>query len=469
MKQILSVLLFFIFISVSVFGQSNNSTESDTNPAEDNEKKVEDTDYDKQLREERLNILNWGTSEDVKDLILKLIGEKDSSYNSDIVNLLDSSIADGVVDAVFKYLKEFKLTDAVDYGLDVLKYFDEYPDATVRLVLEYYKVIADTTKFPTDLAEILWYLIEGSKTPLIIQSLSLLQETEKSEYSDKLMELYNKDYTDIKLKPYILRTAAFFQYPEALEEIKKILKDENSDKSLRWEACKSIAEYKEQTGIEKTVADLLKDSDPYLRMYAYETLYKISNNTEKYFKNSFRDSFWKIRQSAVRAAGEQQFEQYVDVLKYIADNDREGVIKKDALFSLGKIGGSSSIEFLKNILYSRAKSPEIRKIAAEALDISGADNFYGKLVTIFDEKLKDNLKKSLLAKISDLYNDNDYNPDLQIFYQKCINSKEFVLKVNALRWILHTGTIFNEELIREWAEKEKKNLVGRLSRKILNL
>ncbi|MBN2651388.1 MAG: HEAT repeat domain-containing protein [Spirochaetales bacterium] len=426
-------------------------------------------DAEAKIRNERLAIFEWGTPDDVKELINRLIGEEDDSYVEQVIALLDAPFVSNVIEEIFGYLKKFKSPAAFDNAVEILKFFDEYPDNTVKLAISYLDTIADQLEFDDEFAEILWMIVETDHVNTIILTLALIKKTNLSQFSDKLLKLYKQSQTDSRLKPRILSVLAYFKHPEAFDEIKNILSDSNEDKSLRWEACRSAVYYVGNADLEKILAGLLDDNDAYLRMYAYEALFSVATDPEKYFKNSFRDNFWKIRQTAIRVAGEKKLVEYVGVLKYLAENDKEQVIKKNAIEALGRIGGEEAEDFLVALLFNTRKSPDLRISAIEALDLAKSKSYYHRLTSIFDEKMQDKQKYALLGKIADICRYHDYDLDLEIFFKKCIESNNFVLKVSALRWILHTKVVFSKDLIKSWSEKEKKNLVGRLSLQIIQL
>lgn len=448
MKKFILILLIFSF------GQVFSNTEKNA---------------EQELKNERINIFQWGTAEDVRDLITKLISEEDSDYVENVIELLDSPFADSIIEVVFKYLQEFKSPQAFDNAIEILKYFDEYSENTVKLAISYISSISEQVKIDDEFVDILWMIIEVEQINPMILILDLIKKLEINELNDKLYDLYLKNQTDIILKPHILSVLAHFSHPQALGEIIKIIEDKDGDKSLRWEACRSAANYKNNVDVEKILANTLNDADPYVRMYAYESLFVITDNNQKYYNNSFRDSFWKIREIAIISAGKQKLSNYVPVLKYLAENDKEQTIKRSAINSLGQIANKEALDFLKETLYSTRKSTEIRIAAVEALDISKANNFYKDLNKIFEEKLQENQKNALLSKIADLCRSHDYSVDLEIFYMKCMESTNFVLKVSALRWMLHTKVVFSKDTVKTWSEKEKNNLVGRLSLEVLNL
>jgi HEAT repeat protein len=105
---------------------------------------------------------------------------------------------------------------------------------------------------------------------------------------------------------------------------------------------------------------------------------------------AFRDTYYRTRQGAARAAGKRKLVEAIPYLVYRAEHDEVLAVKEDAIRALGEIGTDETISAMDTLFSSQKTSDRIRILCAEILVREKPDDFIRKVSAEMDDAKKRN-------------------------------------------------------------------------------
>jgi hypothetical protein len=162
---------------------------------------------------------------------------------------------------------------------------------------------------------------------------------------------------------------------------------ENNDERipLRIAALEALAKIGDPAGLDAVLLGV-SSQDPNVRAAAVGALGPFEGpEVTAVILEAFRDSFYRTRIGAARAAGERKLEIAVSYLAYRVERDEVAQVKDAAIRALGAIGTRAAEQALASFFEERKNSDRIRILASEMLIRDYADNYAAKLVAELDD------------------------------------------------------------------------------------
>jgi HEAT repeat protein len=153
----------------------------------------------------------------------------------------------------------------------------------------------------------------------------------------------------------------------AAEHLIEVLSNPDTKPGRKILCIEALGKIGSQKALEPLL-EALRESDANVRDYALSAVasYK-GKKVESVILNGFRDSFYKVRITAAKAAGEKRLDEATPFLKYRIERDEVAAVKDEAVRALGAIGSREAIDILAD-LFADKKTPEKVQIgAAQAL------------------------------------------------------------------------------------------------------
>lgn len=410
------LILIFLFLSFFIFAE---------------EEKDSIKEEIKSLKEERLDTIQYGINTQVIDLIKELETEKNFDFNDDLLKLLYSSTNSHLDQSVITLFEKSEDDSAVEY---ILTQLEEDFNLRDNIKVSYINYIS---KYQTrDISEYLLTLIDEESNAISIASIKALGFSELSNIKTVLIEYLEDSSFDTLRKPSLIESLGKLKSIEALEILTDIATDIYSDdKSLRWKSVVALGEIGSPESL-PVLKSLFSDEDPNLRNYTITALKHFKSvEVKELLIQGLRDSFWKVRINAAESLGELEIKDAVPILIYKIEKDPDiRNVRSASLHALGKIGGNTAFDFIRELYINERTDTGLRSIAIGIL----AENDLSKSLKIIKTLMEDEWEKDnpvmldYTCKILSTTKDSS----LKELYIKMLSyEKTLNLKIYALRGI----------------------------------
>jgi hypothetical protein len=162
---------------------------------------------------------------------------------------------------------------------------------------------------------------------------------------------------------------------------------ENEDERvpLRMVALGALAKIADPEGL-SAIISAASSRDPNVRSSAVAALGPYSgDNADATIIDAFRDSYYRTRIAAAKAAGERKLAAAVPFLRFRSETDDVPTVRDEAIKALGQIGGSDAGTILNDLFKERRNSDRVRINAAEMLLTHSNDDFVNAVIAEMDE------------------------------------------------------------------------------------
>lgn len=414
------------------------------------------------LEEQRKLTIKYGIDSQILELISQLKEQKNEDYlpeleelftttsntniKASVVGLFDALENDGIVDKAFEQLKNYDDLES-DFVLDLIHYIDEYQTDSISAVL--------------------FEMLDDPRTEVASAALKALGISEREQYAQKLLELYEDQLFRDALKAPLITALGELGDPEAVEMLDRIVSDQDQSKSLRWRACLALGKIGGDKAFE-SVSQLLNDDDPILRSYAVSALgYFDQSGTVDILIDALRDGMWRVRVQAAEALGRRQATEALDILKYKAEYDPDiRNVRLTAVRAIGKLESREGYNFLRE-LYSSQKTPAgLRTASIEILVEEDLNNSLDVINEVFEEEWgKD--KSSILDYTCKMLSTKESNR-LAPLYKKMLNHPSHInLLYYGLRGVRLNKVGSLKAEVEDLTSKEVSRGVQSLAKKVL--
>jgi len=372
---LLGMLLLLILVVQPLAAQETSKAEEGATKEAEEEEEIS-------LEEQRKLTIKYGIDSQILELISQLENQKNEDYlpeleelfsttsntniKASIVGLFDSLENDSIVDKAFEQLKAYDDLEA-DFVLVLIHYIDNYQTDSIT--------------------DVLFEMLDDPRTEVASAALKAIGESEREQYAQKLLELYEDQLFRDALKAPLITALGDLGDSKAFDMLDRIVSDEDQSKSLRWRACLALGKIGGEKAFE-SVSQLLNDDDPILRSYAVSALgYFDQSGTVDILIDALRDGMWRVRVQAAEALGRRQADEALDILKYKAEYDPDiRNVRLTAVRAIGKLDNSEGYNFLRE-LYNSQKTPAgLRTAAIKILVEEDLKNSLDVINEVFEEE-----------------------------------------------------------------------------------
>jgi HEAT repeat protein len=370
MKYILLFVLLF-FPGFGVFSQS--APASDPAPG-------------KSLEVQQVETLRYGTENEIAALIQTLKNEKAFYLDNELAILVQSTKNRIILSGVFIFFGDRGKEGLEERAIRAVKERDDEAAETVLAALDYLgKVKARDAIGP------LRDVIDREEQRFMGNAIRALGLAGKSpvETADNtaeyLMDFYINRNPGDDSRREIVAALGELGSREGISFLAEIAVSDDERLSLRMTALDSLAKIGAPEGLQPVLTALVSP-DPNVRSSAIAALGPFSGpGVEAAILEAFRDSYYRTRISAAKAAGERKLIEAIPYLRYRAEKDEVPAVKDEAVRALGAIGNGETALILADLFMERKNSDRIRLLSAEMLIRNDADEYAGKVILELDE------------------------------------------------------------------------------------
>jgi HEAT repeat protein len=349
-------------------------------------------------------ILLYGTDSEISALIQTLKKNKADYLDDELAALVRSTKNPQIKSAVISFFSEREKSGLENEAIYLIENRDDIESAQVLAAIDYLaRIRYENAQQP------LRALLEADEDSYRTLAVKALGRTTGDASADGaalyLINYYNtKTLNDDAQRELVLalgETHSKKASPFLIE-----LVNENVRPGLTLAALGALEMIKDEAALD-TIAAQLESKDPNIRAAAVGALGGFSGAAaEQTIIDAFRDSYYKTRLAAVKAAAEKKSADAVPYLKFRAENDEVQAVKEEALRALGAIGAAGNgkaADALETIFDDKKTSDRNRILAAEMLAGIDGEKYAGKIIQKIDEAKRTNQKlvyNGLVAAVS---------------------------------------------------------------------
>ena len=452
---LLGMLLLLTLVVQPLAGQETSKAEEGATKEAEEEEEIS-------LEEQRKLTIKYGIDSQILELISQLKDQKNEDYLPELENLFSTTSNTNIKASIIGLFDALENEGIVDKAFEQLK---EYDDLELDFVLVLIHYIDD---YQTDsMTDMLFEMLDDPRTEVASAALKAIGISEREQYAQKLLELYEDQLFRDELKAPLITALGELGDPQAFEMLDRIVSDEDQSKSLRWRACLALGKIGGDKAFE-SVSQLLNDDDPILRSYAVSALgYFEQSGTVDILIDALRDGMWRVRVQAAEALGRRQATEALDILKYKAEYDPDiRNVRLTAVRAIGKLDSPEGYSFLRE-LYSSQKTPAgLRKASIEILVEEDLKDSLDVINEIFEEEWgKD--KSSILDYTCKMLSTKESNR-LAPLYKKMLNHPSHInLLYYGLRGVRLNKVGSLKAEVEDLTSKEISRGVQSLAKKVL--
>ena len=356
MKPFILALFFGVVIALTVSPQEEPETggAESTPPPED------------PLKVQR-EILSFGITSEVVELLESLETNRDSRLASDVAALLDGEVPVDIQVAAFEYFNTIESPEATDRASDLLLHSEELPDRLVLTALRYLRNPESDYSAGDEAVEALKTLSRSSDPEISRQALRLLGQSESDGALEFLIEVAGALEEDQPRREAAILGLGDIARSEASEVLTTILTDRAEEDSLRWYAADSLGKIGDPASVE-VLQDQLSEANTWFRAYLISALGRYEGRVEDdVFLRALRDDFWRVRVSALETLGSRRSRNALNAITYRARRDPVDDVRTAAFQALGAMQTNDARRFLSEYAAGSGNPAVHRGTAARVL------------------------------------------------------------------------------------------------------
>jgi HEAT repeat protein len=367
-----------------------------------------------EIEQARFDTLNYGTENEVIELIKMLKSENDESMDDELIKVLSATKNTTILTEVFTFFGGNEKNGLEERALAIIENRDDEANQAVTAAINYLGNVKASNS-----VDALMDVLDSEEERYMGPAFKALgksgagDEEDAAFVSEYLIDYYENNDTSDNNRNEIITALGELGVSNSLDFLIEIANNDDERVTRRIAAVTALSKIADPLGLETIIA-CVSSSDPNLRSTAVGALGPFSGEeAENAIIEAFRDSFWRTRLAASQAAGTRKQVTAIPFLKFRAEKDEVPQVKDEAIKALGNIGGDECFDILSKLFLERKNSDRVRIAAGEQLITNQADSYAEKFIIELDEAktknqtaLYNGLSKIIAAaetsKVSDL-------------------------------------------------------------------
>jgi HEAT repeat protein len=340
----------------------------------------------KTLEEQRLDIIRFGTENEIVSLIQTLKSENIDYLDDALIVMVQNTVNRNILSGVFSFFTERTKGGLEDRALRALENWDIEATDTVLGAIDYLgKLKVEAAIFPL---RGLLDIEERRFMNVVFRSLGRIGggiPNEAEEIAEYLIDYYTSRNPGEENRRDIIVALGETHSPKGIEFLSEIAENNDERVPLRIAAMEALSKIGDPAGLDAVLSGA-SSQDPNVRAAAVSALGPFEGSeVNAVILEAFRDSFYRTRIGAAQAAGIRKMKIAVSYLAYRAERDEVPQVKDEAIRALGAIGTKEAETVLSSFFTERKNPDRIRILAAEMLIRDHAEDYAEKLVVELDD------------------------------------------------------------------------------------
>ena len=419
----------------------------------------EDTDSLAKQDAKRRETIKYGTDAELISLITALENEKNATMDGDLLNALNGSTGTKFIDAIFAYLTRGKKKGGEDKALRLLENRDKESNSNIDSSIQYLACVKEKKAGVYFTA-----ILDSEDSRFSNAAARALGACGGEEDADFLIKFVKERNPSDALNGDIIYALGELKSNHATGFLTDILMNAEAKAFKKILAIEALGKIKDTAAIEQLLSSQ-KDADANVRAYATASLASFSDEKSgQAIIECFRDSFYKVRIAAAKAAAERKLDAAIPFLKYRAEHDEVAAVKEESISALGAIGSTQALEILGAFFSDKNTADRLRIAAAKAMMEREPDLNASNLIAAIDQARADK-KMQLYHGLSKIVSSTK-SSKLEEYARILLASTDLSDKIYGIDLFIANGYESLKELIRP-LEKDANASIARKARQAL--
>ena len=395
--------------------------------------------------------LLYGIDSQVLDTIKTIKSSKDTSFTSELAQVLSAQRSAALQAAVLDLFKDQKLRDGEESAKAILSAWQDTKDTLLIPAIQYLAAIGSP-----GLAPVLQPMAGSDNNAVAAAAIQALGTTgDKAAASFLVEKLKSADFADT-LKNEVVLALGALKDPVAEDALLSIAGNTDQEKVRRMYAADALGKIHDPRAL-PVLRTMFAENDALIRLYAASALSQFGlDEVFPSLLQGLRDENPKVRQQSAKALarplGPSQADAATPILAYKAEYDPEAIVRSAAIEALGAGGGDAAMKTLLKI-YSEAGHPvDSREAALGILSskwLSGSLDAIRAVIsaewTSFDPRTLQSTAKVLSGVRSG---------DLRDIYVRFLDSRDAIVRSYGVRGIGANGFSDLKDRVKKMSEQD---------------
>lgn len=414
--------------------------------------------------------INYGTDNEIADLIKKLRADGADYLDDDMIQLAGKTKNQNIITAIFSFFNEREKSGLEKTALDILSERENETPQKINAALDYMGTVKDKEAVP-----VIMEIIKQDDSRLHNAAIKAIGKIRRSETEEPETEGGGtSDITEILLDYYNnrnpggdTREAIIFALGgsgDALPFLIEIINGEDQSIPIRMAALGAAGRIKNDEAMDVILASVVS-ADPNIRFASVEALGNFSGErVDAAILEGFRDTYFKTRLAAARSAKTRRLKDAIPYLRYRIEKDEAAAVREESVLALGAMGDAESDTLLLELMGNGKMNDGLRSRCAEMLIKNNADEYSEKIIAVLDDakaKKLTNLYNGILKALSIAKTNKIENLTARLFASKDVGEKFYALDMTANNGF----TAFRDEV--EKLTKEKNTSLSERAKRTL--
>ncbi|MDR2660096.1 MAG: HEAT repeat domain-containing protein [Spirochaetaceae bacterium] len=415
-------------------------------------------------------VINYGTDNEIAALVKKLRDDGIDYMDDDLIRLASKTKNQNIIMGIFSFFGERLRVGLEELALEIAAERENETPIKVTAALDYLGSVKEKKAIPV-LTEII-SSGDARYAGVSIRTLGKVIDSETPEagaITEMLIDYYNNGGgSNGENREAVIAAVGSGGGEAAPSFLLEIINDDTQSAPLRMAALEAAGKLngtEARNAVLGAITASASSADPNIRFAAVGALGGFeSAETDAIILESFRDSYFRTRLAAIRAAKTRRLVEAVPYMRYRAENDEAAVVKEEAVRALGDMRDNEADTALLALLENTKTSDSLRSLCAEMLIKNDADAYAEKIIAKFDEaktKKQTALYKGLLNALSFAKTRKVENLAARLFAGNDVAEKFYALDMTAN----NRFTAFKDEV--EKLSKDKNISLSRRAQKTL--
>jgi HEAT repeat protein len=339
----------------------------------------------------RLAVIRYGTETEIASLIQTLKAENAEYLDDELIALAENTRNRNILSGVFSFFGDRDRGGLEDRAVRAVEERDEEAGETILAAVEYLgRVKAGAAIGP------LMELVGNDEDRFLnaaIRALGRIGGADREE-ADRialyLMDFYAESDPDSENRRETITALGAAGSLKAAAFLSEIAGNSDERVPLRIAALEALSRTGAPEGL-KPILAAASAQDPNIRSAAVEALGPFSGpEADRAILEAFRDSWYRARIAAARAARERKLEEAIPYLKFRAERDEVPAVKDEAIRALGAIAAGEAETILEELFRERKNTDRVRIGAAGMLMKNNPGRHLEALTAELDEAKRKN-------------------------------------------------------------------------------
>jgi HEAT repeat protein len=339
--------------------------------------------------DQRLDTIKYGTETEIAALIgtLKTDTTYDGTLDGELIALSGRTRNRNILTGLLSFFADRKQPGLEERAIRAIEERDEENPETVLAAIDYLGKVKAASAIG-----VLKQLLDAQEARFMGAAFRALGQAASGggEAAEYLIDFYTNRNPGEENRRELLTALGETGSKDAVSLLAGIAENNGERGLLRIAALEALSKIGDEAGL-PAILIAASSPDPNVRSAAIGALGPFSGQElDDALLEGFRDSYYRTRMAAAKAAGQRKFAGAIPYLRFRAEQDEVPAVREEAVRALGAIGNADALHVLDGLFSNRKNAEKIRLLAAEMLIGKDPGSYLDKLIAELDDAKKAN-------------------------------------------------------------------------------